>query len=364
MLQRLARRFRIESREQPVGCFDAHVGPGSPKGSDLLTTKISVVICTRDRSDLIGQAVKSVAACDYPVFDLHVMDQSSDDSTRDVVVTLQRNLADRCAIHYHHLEQPGLSRAYNAGFRVTDAPIVACTDDDVVVPADWLTRISRSFDADAQVGLLYGQVLVPPSLTPVDPETIVPTLEWTEKQRLHRSDHNFKIWGMGANMAVRREVMGATGGFDEMMGGGAPLRSSQDFDFALRVYRVGFAVLLDPEVTVDHYGARTTAQWPGTLVAYGIGDGAFYGKHVRCRDPLAAWLLLKKIAYVIAKIGTDSVRDRKPVGLSIYGRNLFRGLRLGARYDVDRGTRLYRENDRARSGVTEANVVAGARRTG
>ena len=50
--------------------------------------------------------------------------------------------------------------------------------------------------------------------------------------------------------------------------------------------------------------------------------------------------------------------------MSTYGRNLFKGLRMGARYDVDRTTRLYRENERARSGVTDANVVAGARRTG
>ncbi len=46
-----------------------------------MTTKISVVICTRDRADLIGQAVESVAACDYPAFDLHVMDQSTDGGT-------------------------------------------------------------------------------------------------------------------------------------------------------------------------------------------------------------------------------------------------------------------------------------------
>jgi GT2 family glycosyltransferase len=328
-----------------------------------MTTKISVVICTRDRADLIGQAVESVAGCDYPDFDLHVMDQSTDDATRDVVVALKEKLADQCTIHYHHLEQAGLSRAYNAGFRVTTAPLVACTDDDVVVPTDWLTRIATAFDADPQLGLLYGQVLVPPSLLPVDPNTVVPTLVWSERQRLHQSQRNYKVWGMGANMAVRRSVMDVTGGFDEILGGGAPLRSSQDFDFALRVYRAGFAVLLDPDVKVDHYGARTKAQWPGTLVAYGIGDGAFYGKHVRCRDPLAAWLLLKKVAYVVAKIGTDSVRDRKPVGMSTYGRNLFAGLRMGARYDVDRTTRLYRENERARSGVTDANVVAGARHT-
>jgi glycosyltransferase involved in cell wall biosynthesis len=331
-------------------------------GEDRMTTKISVVICTRDRADLIGQAVESVAACNYPAFDLHLMDQSTDDVTRTIVLALAAKHADRCVIHYHHLDKAGLSRAYNAGFRVSDGAIVACTDDDVVVPADWLAKIARAFDADPQLGLLYGQVLVPSSLSPVDPGTIVPSLVWTQRERLHASVRNFKVWGMGANMAVRRSVMTVVGGFDEIMGGGAPLRSSQDYDFALRTYRAGYAVLLDNEVKVDHYGARTAEQWPGTLVAYGIGDGAFFGKHIRCRDPLALWLLTKKMLRTVAKVGYDSVRARRPVGLSPYSRNLFSGLKQGARYDVDRTTRLYRENERARSGVTEANAVAGGTR--
>ena len=44
-----------------------------------MTTKISVLICTRDRPDTVGQAIASVAACEYGNFDLHVMDQSTTD---------------------------------------------------------------------------------------------------------------------------------------------------------------------------------------------------------------------------------------------------------------------------------------------
>ena len=329
-----------------------------------MTTKISVVICTRDRADLIGQAVESVAACDYPEFDLHVMDQSTDDATRTIVLALSAKHADRCPIHYHHLDQAGLSRAYNAGFRVSDGPVIACTDDDVIVPADWLAKIAHAFATDPELGLLYGQVLVADSLASVDPGTIVPSLVWSQRERLHESDRNFKVWGMGANMAVRRSALTNIGGFDEMMGGGAPLRSSQDFDFALRTYRAGYAVLLDPEVKVDHYGARTADQWPGTLAAYGVGDGAFLGKHIRCRDGFALWLLAKKVTHMVAKVGADSVRARRPIGPNSYNRNLFTGLKQGARYDVDRTTRLYRENDRARGGVTEANAVTSGNRPG
>ena len=45
--------------------------------------------------------------------------------------------------------------------RASEGEIIACTDDDVIVPADWLTRIVAAFDGDPELGLLYGQVLVP-----------------------------------------------------------------------------------------------------------------------------------------------------------------------------------------------------------
>ena len=48
---------------------------------------------------------------------------------------------------------------------------------------------------------------------------------------------------------------------------------------------------------VDHYGTRTKDQWPATMANYGIGDGAFYSKHIRCGDLLALWLLVRQYCY-------------------------------------------------------------------
>ena len=36
--------------------------------------------------------------------------------------------------------------------------------------------------------------------------------------------------------------------FDEVLGGGGPLRSSQDYDLAYRAYQAGGVILLRPEV--------------------------------------------------------------------------------------------------------------------
>jgi GT2 family glycosyltransferase len=322
-------------------------------------TKVSVVICTRDRPDTVGQAVESVAECDYPSFDMHIMDQSTNDLTREIVVSLAQKFEQKLTIHYHHLDKAGLSRAYNAGMRVSDGEIIACTDDDVVVPRNWIAEVARAFELDPDAGLLYGQVLVPDSLTDaVRSGTIVPSLEIPRHERLAKGS-GFKVFGMGANMAVRRSLLDRVGGFDEALGGGGPLRSSQDFDFAYRTYRSGMAVLLVPEVKVDHYGTRTQEQWPGTMKAYGIGDGAFYSKHIRCGDPLAAWLFAK----VVARAGARQLKrklTKKP--LDEYSSHLFAGVRDAWKFDIDKKFRLYRETSAAKMTVTDANAVTGVKR--
>lgn len=319
--------------------------------------KISVVICTRDRHDSIAPAIESVSECDYPAFDIHIMDQSTTDQTRQIVQELAERLASRCPIIYHHLDKAGLSRAYNAGFRVTDSDLVACTDDDVTVPRDWLSRIADAFDKDPELGLLYGQVLVPSALREeVARGIIVPALTWQKAERLHVSQRNFKVWGMGANMAIRRSLLDRVPGFDEALGGGGPLRSSQDFDFGYRTYRSGMAILLDPSVQVDHYGIRTPDQWPATMKNYGIGDGAFYGKHIRCGDGLALRLLLRQLGLSARRSLRSSLRQRRPI-LDTYGRYISQGLREGARFDIDRKHRLYGKSRSVIEEVTEANRV-------
>jgi GT2 family glycosyltransferase len=318
--------------------------------------KISVVICTRDRHETIGQAVESVAECDYPSFDIHVMDQSTNSLTREIVQQLATRFEAKCRIHYHHLEQAGLSRAYNAGVRASDGNTIACTDDDVVVPGDWLTKIARVFEDDLQAGLLFGQVLVPESLKSACHDgTVVPSFTFDRRLRVV-SGKGFKAFGMGANMAIRRTLFEQVGGFDEALGGGGPLRSAQDFDIAFRSYRLGMAILMAPEVRVDHYGTRTREQWPQTLKNYGIGDGAFYAKHIRCGDTLALWLFIK----VLMRAHARRIRRLLKEGHWLddpYPFYLFHGVREASKFAIDRKYRLFRETQNATMAVTPANVV-------
>jgi O-antigen/teichoic acid export membrane protein/GT2 family glycosyltransferase len=302
-----------------------------------VATSLSVVICTYGRPDSIERAVASVAEQRYPAFDVLVVDQSRTDETRHIVERLMRRFPH---VRYIHLDTPGLSRAYNAGVRHTRGELLAFTDDDCVAPEGWLAVVARSFAADPETQLIYGQVLLPDELIEREGrDGTTPTLPIPQRRRLNRRE-GFRVFGMGANFAARRAVFERVGGFDEVLGGGGPLKSSQDFDFAFRVYRSGGTILLEPELAVYHYGFRSTSEWPATMRAYGVGDGAFYFKHVRAGDQHAAWLLVRQLGGHTLRGLAHTLRRRRTSEWD-YVRSVLVGMRASLKFGVDRRQRLY-----------------------
>jgi glycosyltransferase involved in cell wall biosynthesis len=295
--------------------------------------KISAIICTRNRPDLIGRAVASVLANDHPDFELVIVDQSDTDATR---LALDSFIAGCPNLNYLYTTRVGLSAAYNTGIARSKGETLAFTDDDCVAPRDWLRQIERAFAGEPDAHLVYGQVLIPVELR--DTPGVVPDLKIAEPRRISRR-YGFMIYGMGANFAARRALFDRIGGFDEVLGGGGPLRSSQDFDLQYRVYRGGLMTLLAPEVKVDHYGLRSSEDWPRTLTAYGIGDGGFYMKHARCGDLYAVWLLARKMANEAPRALVKSLMGRPSKKNYVLG--VARGLRESFRFRIDRRRRIY-----------------------
>ena len=205
------------------------------------------------------------------------------------------------------------------------------------MPSDWLRSIVTAFAQDPEGDLLYGQVV--PAYPAGDGTALTPYLLIPEPVRLSRRD-GFRVFGMGANFAARRRLFDAIGGFDEILGGGGPLRSSQDYDLAYRTYRAGRVILLRPEVTLRHDGRREAEDWPALLLNYGIGDGAFYTKHVRCRDPYALLLLTRRLGRTGLSHLVKRAQRRHGAGGS-YVRGMFVGIRESFKFGVDRDTRLY-----------------------
>ena len=300
------------------------------------------MICTRERHEAIGNAVRSVLSQSEAPLEVLVVDQSVSDETRAIVQALS---AEDPRVRYLRLQESGLSRAYNAGIRGTSADLIAFTDDDCVAPDGWLCEIRRSFEAEADVDLLYGQVLIPAELASRENvEGVTPMLPISARRRLNRKE-GFRVFGMGANFAARRSLFLKVSGFDEVLGGGGPLQSSQDFDFAYRVYRRGLTILLNPDVVVYHYGFRSRHDWLATMRSYGMGVGGFYFKHVRLGDPYAARLLVGVVIFETMRMLKRWI-IRKPTTIQrIYLRNVVAGIITSLRFAVDKERMVYHPHE-------------------
>ena len=297
-----------------------------------LKPTISAIICTRNRPQLIAGAVQSVLDNDSADFELVVVDQSDGDDTASVLAVFSSD----ARFGYIHTTKIGLSSAYNTAIGAAAGGILAFTDDDCRARVDWLSTIRSEFDGDPGADLLYGNVEAPDGW---QGPGVIPELRFSERARID-SRETFKIVGMGADFAARRRAFQRAGNFDEVLGGGGPLRSSQDFDLQYRLFRASGVTILSPAVRVTHYGLRTGGEWPATLHAYGVGDGGFYMKHIRCGDVLAARLLTGRIARESVKALTSPVLHRRR-HCTAYLRGMLRGSRDSFNYRVDRNRRLY-----------------------
>jgi len=115
--------------------------------------KVSVVIPTRNRADMLYRAIRSVLEQSYGDFEVIVVSDASEDNTEEVVMSF-----DDSRIHYiRHEEAKGASAARNTAMRVAKGEYIAfLDDDDEWMPNKLEVQVPVIENSDAEVGLVYG----------------------------------------------------------------------------------------------------------------------------------------------------------------------------------------------------------------
>jgi glycosyltransferase involved in cell wall biosynthesis len=211
---------------------------------------ISVIISTFNRGDGLRDTLRSVLAndpaeCDYEVI---AVDNNSTDNTAAVIQSLIAEGHTR--LHYVFEAQQGVSYGRNAGIRTAKAPILAFTDDDVVVRPNWLSAIKRAFDENPGVDYVTGRML--PIYDEPPPRWLTQTnsgpcvLRERGDQPLYSEPGRFFPGWATANIAFRKRVFTTAGLF-------APdFPRGQDLEFIIRVWRTQARGMYAPDVTVSH----------------------------------------------------------------------------------------------------------------
>jgi glycosyltransferase involved in cell wall biosynthesis len=217
----------------------------------VMSPEISAVLCTWNRADLLRGALDALLAqADAPPHEIIVVDNGSTDHTLDVVSGSSGHL------RYIVESRQGLSFARNTGIAAARAPVVALTDDDVLVPPDWLATLARAFTRHPDASCIGGPVV------PQWPATGMPgwltARHWAPlgiqdygRTEL-RVDATNPLCLIGANVAFRRVALDAIGGFDptvQRVGEGAG--STEDHDCHVRLWQAGGFGIYDPAVRVS-----------------------------------------------------------------------------------------------------------------
>lgn len=167
-----------------------------------MSVMITVVIPTYQRPELLSRCLQALAKQVYPtdLYDVVVVDDGRDAATRAVVDAFNQHFKGAPAFHYvQPLGTRGPAAARNRGWRTTQAPLIAFTDDDTEPMPNWLHEGSLAMTQD--VSAAGGRLIVP-----------VPS---------HPSDHERNTQGLEnaefatANAFVWRSALEKIGGFDE-----------------------------------------------------------------------------------------------------------------------------------------------------
>jgi Glycosyl transferase family 2 len=120
-------------------------------------TRISVVICTRNRAESLRRVLASAAAMSVPgtlAWEMLVVDNGSTDSTQLVIAEFASRLPLRTVIE----PKAGLSNARNRGVAEARGDYICWTDDDVALGKNWLAAYASAFDRYPEADYFGGPI--------------------------------------------------------------------------------------------------------------------------------------------------------------------------------------------------------------
>ncbi len=196
--------------------------------------KVSFYVPCYNAERLIARCIEGILGQSYPIKEILIIDDCSQDSTRDI--------ASRYPVKIiRHEKNMGLSPARNTALRHATGDYIASVDVDVVLDKYWLEYLMSNFTSDA-VGGSGGKLLEQNSLTVVDRWRQVNMAQnWGKKRKINP----YAL--VGSNNVYRRKCLEEAGGYNERFA-----LNHEDTDLSMRVKMLRFKLVYDPRAIAHH----------------------------------------------------------------------------------------------------------------
>lgn len=269
---------------------------------------VTGVICTCNRPESLAKVASMLLAGECDPCELLIVDQSDESQYRRACELLPRDPRLR---HVRSLGR-GKGKALNEALGLARGRILVCTDDDCRVPRNWVSDMARVLESQPTAALAFCQV------QPVAHDSsagYVPAYTLVQSRMLCSIGDVCRGLGLGAGMAVRRDVVESLGGFDESFGPGGRFPSADEWDLAMRSLLRGWHVFETAELAVEHDGFRTFAEGRAHAARDWLALGAVCAKPLRAgywrAAVVPAWVFSTRAVWPPI---ADALALRKPRG--------------------------------------------------
>jgi GT2 family glycosyltransferase len=246
---------------------------------------LSLIVCTRNRVHALGPTFDSIVCASARIranVEFILVDNGSTDGT---VAFAERWAAD-APLPVTIVAEParGLATARNAGIRAAAGDVLAFTDDDCRLDADYIAHVLESYADDPEPAIRGGRIELG------DPRDLPFTIKTDQTPARYTAQRHPGGFIHGANMTMRRSVVDRIGLFDTRFGAGATFLSAEDTEYIYRAYLAGICVEYTPSIVVFHHHGRRARDEVALLNRrYAQGNGALYAKYIR------QWGLLRNL---------------------------------------------------------------------
>jgi GT2 family glycosyltransferase/DNA-binding beta-propeller fold protein YncE len=224
--------------------------------------RVSVIVCAYNAADTLDDNLQSLEKLTYPDYEIILVNDGSKDRTGEIARKYSR-------VRVIDTPNQGLSAARNVGLADATGEIVAYTDADTRVDADWLTFLVQPFLTSDVVGS-GGPNVVPP-----DDPPMAQCIARAPGEPTHvLLDDRIAEHVPGCNMAFRRDALLAIGGFNPIY-----LRAGDDVDVCWRLQAKGGKIGFASSALVWHHHRASITAYYRQQIGYGEGETWLMAHH-------------------------------------------------------------------------------------
>ena len=244
---------------RPFKCCDTNTRIHTNNTNNTNKIKYSIIIPTFNRCQSLIKALNSTINQTIPAFnyEIIVIDDDSTDDTKSQISRLRQGFGGQAKpeIRYFKIEHGGPAKARNKGIKESKGEIIFFTDDDCVVPPNWMETLLDGYKRYPNIVGVGGWLIEPK-------ETLRKSYLARYIHYIHFCIDYFPAWtlfnceilsndperGLGnfagntANLSIKRDILEQMSGFREDY----YWPGSEDSDLSFRILNAGLKLLYVP----------------------------------------------------------------------------------------------------------------------